>query len=429
MRKLLSKILVIVILLSFSVGSAWAAEVEPTKDILTLDEAKELVLKNARALKSTEKQIDIIEAQSYSIYNAYAGLKRQLNSQYTLEKLNEIQNAMSQIEGREGFDPNSPPADWYNLSLQKMMLQSQLQQTNSIGISQIEQMRLNYERARDGLADAKRAYEDLEKTLSFSTEKLYTTILNLENTLQILEKQYDAAMNKVKALRLQQELGMVTADLVKNTEVAASNLAQSIKSLKDLLQKSKWTLNDLMGRDPDSNLQLVGFTVEGPFPTENYEIVLEQALANNAELPKLERQLRYYDQDGNYTDDSNDIRVLSASIDRTKLSIEDLKQSLKESVKVLVTNHEAKAKNYQLANVNLNTAKQTYEWAKKKYELGIISKLDFEDAEIAYQQKLNEKVNAGYEYMLARNALELAKQGIIDSQYVATAQASLAGGM
>ena len=247
--------------------------------------------------------------------------------------------------------------------------------------------------------------------------------------MQLLEKQYEAAMNKVKALRLQQELGMVTADLVKNTEVAASNLAQSIKSLKDLLQKSKWTLNDLMGRDPDSNLQLVGFTVEGPFPTENYEIVLEQALANNAELPKLERQLRYYDQDGNYTDDSNDIRVLSASIDRTKLSIEDLKQSLKESVKVLVTNHEAKAKNYQLANVNLNTAKQTYEWAKKKYELGIISKLDFEDAEIAYQQKLNEKVNAGYEYMLARNALELAKQGIIDSQYVATAQASLAGGM
>ena len=267
------------------------------------------------------------------------------------------------------------------------------------------------------------------KNFVFFHGKLYTTILNLENTLQVLEKQYEASMNKVKALRLQQELGMVTADLVKNTEVAASNLAQSIKSLKDLLQKSKWTLNDLMGRDPDSNLQLVGFTVEGPFPTENYEIVLEQALANNAELPKLERQLRYYDQDGNYTDDSNDIRVLSASIDRTKLSIEDLKQSLKESVKVLVANHDAKAKNYQLAEVNLSTAQKTYEWAKKKYELGIISKLDFEDAEIAYQQKLNEKVNAGYEYMLARNALELAKQGIIDSQYVATAQASLAGGM
>lgn len=428
MRKLICNLLVLVLLLTFNVGTVWAADAETTKDVLTLNEVKELVLKNARALKSVEKQIDIIEAQSYSIYNAYAQIKRQVNSQYTLEKLNEIQEAMSQIQDQVGINPEAT-GQWYYLSAQQMILQTQLMQTNSIGISQIEQMRISYERARDGLADAKRAYEDLEKTLAFSTEKLYTTILNLENVIQLLEKQYDAAMNKVKALRLQQELGLVTSDMVTNTEVSVSNLAQNIKSLKEVLQKSKWTLNDLMGRDPDSKLQLVGFTVEGPFPTENYDTVLAQVLANNADLPKLERQLRYYDQDGNYTDDSNDIRVLSANIENTKLSIENLKQSIKESVKVLVANHDAKAKNYQLAEVNLSTAQKTYEWAKKKYELGIISKLDFEDAEIAYQQKLNEKVNAGYEYMLARNALELAKQGIIDSQYVATAQASLAGGM
>ena len=45
-----------------------------------------------------------------------------------------------------------------------------------------------------------------------------------------------------------------------------------------------------------------------------------------------------------------------------------------------------KGRAYQLSDYSLNTSKQAYEWDKTKYELGMISKMQLETSELAYQK-------------------------------------------
>ena len=66
-----------------------------------------------------------------------------------------------------------------------------------------------------------------------------------------------------------------------------------------------------------------------------------------------------------------------------------------------------------MAEYSLKTAQQEHEWNQIRYELGLIAKLQLDAAELSYQEALNNKTAAAYEYFLAKSALELAEQGIL----------------
>lgn len=413
MKKLGSYFLVIVLVLNLSLSPVFAGN-QPQNVILTLDEFKELALENSRTIKTLEQTIREVEYNTYITYNSYesakyGGYHNSLYQQTQLAQLIASKEAeLAQLE--EGTN------EYIELKNEVAILQMQaMQNKTAIGssLSASKQTKKAWEEAEEALDDTKRAFEDFKKQLGYTIENLYTGTLKLQNQINALEMKYQQLMKLLNIERVKMDLGMTSDVAVDKLAVQTSDLGKTIKELKTTLKINKWRINDMIGRELDSKLQLVGFQVEYPIPVGNAEPVIEKALENIASIPQKEDDIEDMKDELEDLDGSNEKEVKRAEIKKAELALEDTKQNIRTTVKNLVADLDAKAKAYQLAEISLKTAQKTYEWDKKKFELGMISEIQMQASELAYQEALNNKVAAGYDYFLAKHAVELAEQGVL----------------
>ncbi|MGQ9712359.1 MAG: TolC family protein [Desulfotomaculales bacterium] len=102
-------------------------------------------------------------------------------------------------------------------------------------------------------------------------------------------------------------------------------------------------------------------------------------------------------------------------MEELRLRLKDEEYKLSDTINNLLLNVEAKQKDYRLALLNYENAKQSYEWDKQRFALGRISKLDLLEGELNYLNRENEKLSAAYDLYLAKRSLELTQEGILDS--------------
>jgi len=381
----------------------------------TLEQVKEAAIKNSRTLKTMEQVIKEIDANSNIAYNSYesayyGGYINSLNRQSNLLPL--IESKKIQLASLTEGTP-----EWQSLKMEIQTLEMQAAQNNmsaSSGLSASKQAKKAWEASEDALKDTKRAYEDLNKQIEFSVEQLYISALVLEEQIKVAESNYQYLLKLLEVERLKGQLGMNSVVDIDRLAVQASDLNKSIRQMKDNLMVVKEGINDIMGRDVKSRLDLVKFDVDIPLQTVvNLEPIVENTLANIASIPQKERDLEKLKKDLDDIDGSNERAVQEAKIEQSLLSLEDTKQNIRNSVSSLVSDMQAKAKDYQLADINFRNAQKTYDWDLKKFELGMISALQFENCKITYQDALNKKTAAGYEYFIAKRLVELAEQGVL----------------
>ncbi|MGQ9756356.1 MAG: TolC family protein [Desulfotomaculales bacterium] len=114
-------------------------------------------------------------------------------------------------------------------------------------------------------------------------------------------------------------------------------------------------------------------------------------------------------------DDGYEDELLELEIEELRLRLKDEQYKLSDTINNLLLNVEAKQKDYRLALLNYENAKQSYEWDKQRFALGRISKLDLLEGELNYLNRENEKLSAAYDLYLAKRSLELTQEGILDS--------------
>lgn len=415
----MKKYIVICILTSFLFAIFPTFIIASEKSIYSLDEVKELVLKNSRTIKSMEQRVKEVEAQKYLASNAYDSAR--YGGYYNaLHSKNQVMSALAakELELKEEMDKGAAanPDIIASLQYQIQMLQAQAGQSvmaveQTAGMS--SQAKKGYEAAKDGLADIKQAQEELEKQLEYIVEQMYTGILLLENQTEYMSKNYNQLLNMLNLERIKKELGMASDVEVEQLAAQTSEVGRAVDQMQENLKLTKWTLNDMMGRELDSKLELVQFNVDPYIPIGTADSYIERALENAYFIPQLKRDIKTMNKDLDDLDGSNEQAVQKAKIEQTKLTLEGKKQDLKNTVASLVNDVNIKGRAYQLADYSFNTAQKAYEWDKIKYELGMLSKIMFDGSELAYQEALNKKTSAGYDYFLAKRALELAEQGIL----------------
>lgn len=113
-------------------------------------------------------------------------------------------------------------------------------------------------------------------------------------------------------------------------------------------------------------------------------------------------------------DNSNDRALISTNIKISKLNIDDTKQIIKEQILVSINTANIRYNEWQTANTLKNQKNNTFTVDKKKYELGLISKVQYLSSEIEYYQSIANEQKAAFAYYLAYRELELIDEGIIE---------------
>jgi len=372
------------------------------QDVITLEQAKELA-KNSRSLVQSDLDVEKAKYEYYQAKENYDDAKTP--SYYNLlpyysylnEKKAQGENVDAQLENVEK-----------QISAAKEKLDSEVERAASL---------------RDAMENKETAYEDSkvtkeksEKQLEYQVEQMYTSILLQEDKLVSLRKELDYKYNLLNIEKKKLALGRSTQEKVDKLAVETSNFNKTIIEAANSLRNLKGKFNDLLGRDYDADFQLVPIAVNQAAQIPTYNELLPVVTQNYSKLAQIEKNIAERKKDLD-DDDVNDIAyqsdLIKIEIKKQELELEDEKNKLKETINNLLTDLNIKQKNYQLAIIEWGNTEKNYERAKKRFELGLISKLDFLQAELDYLAGKSKYMSAGYDFFLAQHSLELAREGIL----------------
>lgn len=398
-----SLLLTILFLLLTMNVTAYAVE---EVNVIDLRLAKELVIKNSRSMKNMELTVEKAKFNEYIADNNYTEAKDD-DARYTYNALRrEYDELAEQLAAGDISVQSSMAALEKDISKAKEAME-----TESINIANFLD---KYEEAQATYDDKERAKKDFEKQLEYQVEQLYTNILQTEAQIKLLQQTYDQKIISLNYERIKKEIGASGAD-IDELAVEASNVSKSIKYLQGKLKVLRREFNDLMGRGPEQSFQLVDFSVTVTYQIPTHDDLLSKLTNNYAKIPQLQRDIEKEKgdlNDANVEDDSNTQRLVEIGIEEKELALEEEKLKLNNMVSDLIAELDSKQETYQLAEISLNSAKNAFEREQKKFEIGVISKLQLMSSAIKYQEFINDRNLAGYEYSLARQAVALAELGI-----------------
>lgn len=398
-QKKVYKFLILLLIFTFVFSSiSYASE----SNVIELDTAKKLALANSRQLRTTNLASDKL--------NVYADQAKEAYNDLLYSSYNTLLNEYLILKKKQAEGDSSVAARLATLEVQMDMLKG------SNDASTVAELYDKYRDAEDAYDDASQATKDFEQQLNYIVESQYMLILKQEALLKLLEKTYDLQSKQLYIERIKKDLGMNIEINISKLAVDVSNLYNQIKEQKNLLKVLKWKFNDMLGRQYNEEVNLVKVNVNIDYIIPNYSELLDKLTNNYSKIEQLKRDIEKKNDDlddENIIDDDNKKKLVKIEIQEKELDLEREEFNLKTVAQDLINKLSSKQKLYQLAKISFNTAKQTYEWDKKKYELGMISKLQLDTSEMAYLEAANKKEAAGYDYFLAKHEIELAEQGIL----------------
>lgn len=405
-KKIILLIIMLLVLGSFTVSYA-AEESTATKDIITLEQAKSLAKENSRSLEKYELGVDKAQYQLYKAEEDNSNINSEVNSIYRrYERLE--QDYAAQLLLDQG-DP-AVIAEMDRIRQEISNLEEQM-------ISQSDKV----ESSEDAVDDAEYSHEDsaeeeenYRKQLEYLVEDLYTAILNQENSLQALNSEYELEKQLLNMERRKLGLGGSSQLKVSEKELSLVNLNKSIIEMNNQIKNKKGQLNDIMGRDYNTELKLTPFEVKIAEEIPDQEQLFSSALQDYAAIKKIKRDIDRNEDDVDDEDDYYTKQLLKIGVKEKELQLEDEKINLNKSITDLISDAQSKQEDYKISLKNYENAKKSYEWDKQRFEMGVISKIALQESQLNYINLKNKKDSSGYSLYLAQRSLELAEEGIVN---------------
>lgn len=393
------RITVILCILSLIATPLYAAQ-SVTFD---LEKIKELTLEHNRTLKKLEIATDSALTSKKMAEDTYKNKSATNTWKNLLEQL-------KNLESKIAADPANT-----NLIKHKAVLEAQIAAAKStMGTSQNESIKDAYREAQDANQDAKTAKNENEEVILYQVEKLYTSILTTDAQRRFLVKTGQINNQMLKIERLKNELGLSSQSDVDKAAVNAKTMNNSINSINDSIRALKWNMNDMVGRDLTLALNLVNFDfAEIQIPT--YNELLSSALSNSSAIAQKERDIKQAKDDlddDDIKDDGNKTDLKENEIKGLEVDLENAKASIQAKVKAMLEDITNKKNAYDVAKVDYDNKKKTYDYDLTKYELGLISKIQLDGSELALVEAESKLLKAKYDFYHAQRALELLEKGI-----------------
>ena len=398
------------------------------KTTLTMSQIQDLAAIYNRNNESFELQQDILELNKTTTRNSRRSLQDAINNAGMSGESGGLDTLGTTLENMKK-DPSFNPLDpgYIALEMQYNTMKSSMAAAQAQQMASVDAMIEQLQTINGALDDLDVATEDLEKSMSdwqkevrLVAEKLCLNYAQLEKTIALTKQQVALAEKAAAITEVQEKLGMaVTTDMVS----AQSNLLEaqnSLAGLEESLTMLKRQINLMIGRNMGSPLEITNIMAPPiaiePAPPYT-EALIDHFIDKNYELKTLERTKADY-KDTDLTDLGSDERqALDQDIKATDLQITTKKETIENNLKSLLAKIDSDGKAYQIARDKYVNEKKLFEFTKLKYERGMISQLEFMQAELALNSAELQWMQAGYAYHNDWQKYNALQEGITLTAY------------
>ena len=409
---------------ALAVSSNIVAETKD-KNTLTISQIQDLAViynDNAKNLQLQKKQLEL---QEQTLRNNRRDIENSINSMEGTSS--DTAKKLQELLMRYGGDEEAAKKDgeyWFlmNQYVSEQSMAASMQSSLDSAISGIEQLNDSLDSIENGKDDLNKYTKDLETQMRYTAANLSLGIVQMDKGIKLLEDQIALTEQSVKIAELQQKLGMNISTDVEKQQAALKEAKKGLEDQKESLSNLKRTLNLLIGRNAGNPLEVVPMNLPvaiDPAPAYT-EKLIKQFTDNNYTLKTLERDKADLKEDGKNSNGelgSDELKKIDYDIEAKDQSIKDQKQAISDDLKALLAKINSDGEAYQVSRQKYVTEKKNFEYAQKKYELGMISSIQLQQAELQLKQAEMTNMSNGYTYYLDWQKYYAAEKGVDMSKF------------
>lgn len=281
-----------------------------------------------------------------------------------------------------------------------------------------------YNQVVDGLEVVRMSQKAIEegqevqrKLIKYAAEVQYLMLLSGEKQIEHLEKNLAKLEKNVQVEKLKTELGLSSASKLEDSSFQLYQLQIGLRQLKNQSAKNEVQFKKLIGYPLDRQLKLAEVDAGlGELP--DYQDGLSNALNNGLQIRNAARDLQ---RKQDYTKAVEERHSLGSAdqykadldLSEAKLYLEEITLRTEENYNCAYRDLLSSRENLAKAIKEAEIGERDYRFQQIKYDLGLSGKLELQIKQLDYEQKIIAKGQAKDQYLLAKTAYDLAREGII----------------
>lgn len=373
------------------------------------------MMRNER--RSIENQISSMGDSSMSggsqqIGGALAGLQAQLEAE--MKKEAPDQAVITQLNAQIA----AMKIQYGSAVATEQSMAAQMQSGLDSALAGIEQINDGLDSIAEGKDDLDKAMKDLEKQMRYTSAALALNVVQLDKSIELMEDNAALLERSVKIAELQQKLGMTTAVNVASTQTSLVELKKSIADQQETMDNLKRSINILIGRSANSELEVVPMNLPVAIeaaPAYTPQLV-KKFLDNDYSLKTMERDKTNLKDSVKDDMGSDEKQEIDYNVMAKDMEIDNKRQAVQDNLKAMIAKINSDGQAYNVSRQKYVTEKKNFEFAQKKYELGMISEIALRQAEATLKQAEMTNMVNGYAYYLDWQKYYLAEKGVDVSQ-------------
>lgn len=381
---------------------------------LTLPQIQQLAVINNDTLTELELTLDQIELQEKMTRNQRRKVQTQLNSMdYDDSAISGLLTALNtKIENNE--------ADYTDMAAYSALYAQQVSTANTIesaaesALDGLDQLDDALDALEDGAQDIEDAIADLEQIMRYSSAQLALAIVQVEDSIELLEGQMALLDKSMAIYERQKELGMATSIDVETQQLARNEAANTLRDTEEQLDVLKRSLNVLIGRNASDPLEVVPMQLNGVIntaPAFTAELV-DKFIAIDPQLESLQEDKDDLKDSVESDMGSDERKNIDYQIKTIDLQMKTQKQTAENNLKSMLATINSNAEKYQNSKDNLLLERRNHAIAEKKYELGMISGIELQQADLMLAQAELQHLSCGYQHYFDWQKYYLAEKGV-----------------
>ncbi len=300
------------------------------------------------------------------------------------------------------------------------------------------------------LSQAKHSAAFTEREVTYLTVQLYYQILMMSEAIKVINENLSLLEQRLSMMKKKYEAGETSSFDILSMEVQISSVSSEILNVETSLKKLKMQFNKIIGRSPDTIVQLQDSLTFIPVSMDE-KILSQEAFANRIELKQLQEKEKQaslqkdisstmnkpnvdlffnWDIRNGYLPNvdifkgswnaglsfsfplfdgfrtSSQVQQAEVSLKITQMQYDDTKDEIAIEIKNVLLDLQTKEKQIEIEQKKIELTKQTLITAEERYQRGLVSTLDLLDVQQSLQTtKLNYVQAVGY-YIISKYNLQ-----------------------
>jgi len=253
---------------------------------------------------------------------------------------------------------------------------------------------------------AQRNYEITRSNQIQVVEEAYYNILKLQRSVVLAQENINRSQKQLENVKAKYSLGMVAQIDVISAEYELSNAQSNLINAESNLQIAKMNLNQLLGRDLNTPVELASELVFNPSSIDLKQSI-EYALENRLEIKKAEDEVVLKTKEvqvntNDYTPVLNQ-QLSQVGLQISTINLEDIKNSIQIELKQNYESLKTAERAVPLQDKSLSRANEYLKIAEARYDAGVITSIELIDARNDAFQAENAYLQSVFDYNVAKS--------------------------